>query len=163
MEPVFVRSAYNYDVDQASDEAGLDCSKDKGRVQQSFEDETNINVIVARVFKTNEFPQNVPMVFDGDFVDAPDFETSMQLIVKAREGFDAMPAKIRSRFDNDPSKFVKFVSDPANFDEAVSFGMIRPEVVEARAAAAKAKAEQDVEERVKARMAAEAAKGTGST
>lgn len=159
-EFTFVRAAYNYDVDQASDEAGLDCSADKGRTQQHFEEESNINTIIARVFKTGEFPAGMPMIMQGDFTDANDFQSSMDLIVKARESFDAMPAKVRTRFDNDPGKFIAFVSDDANFDEAVSFGLVRPEVSDARRAKAEAARAAEVEAAVKARL--EAAKQPGA-
>lgn len=35
-----------------------------------------------------------------------------------------LPAKVRSRFENDPQKFLEFCSDPKNRDEAVSLGLI---------------------------------------
>lgn len=161
---VFVRSAYNYDVDAASDEAGLDCSGDRGRTQQSFEPEANINRIVERVLKGAEFPVGMPMVMQGDFVDAPDFQSSMNLIVKARENFDAMPARVRSRFDNDPAKFIAFVSDDKNFEEAESFGLVRPEVSEARKAKRDAEAAAALEAAIAKRDAAlKAAGAQGST
>jgi phage internal scaffolding protein len=161
---VFVRGGYNYDVDAASDEAALDCSKDSGRTQQSFEAESNINTIVARIFKTKEFPDSAPFVMQGDFVNAPDFQSAMDLIVKAREAFDAMPARVRSRFDNDPGKFVSFTSDEKNFDEAVKFGLVRPDVVAERQAKAEAASKAALDAAVAARIASAArTSGTGST
>lgn len=142
---VFVRAAYNYDVDAASDEAGLDCSGDKGCTQQSFKDEVNINTIVKRFGLTGELPTNVPHIMSGDFTNVVDFRSAMDLIVQAREGFDAQPAHVRSRFDNDPHKFLEFVSNKDNLDEAIKLGLVREESVQARAAevAAARKAEID--------------------
>lgn len=148
----FVRSPYNYDVMEASDEAGLDCSGDKGRVQQSFEDETNINTIVRRFQLTGKMPENIPQVLQGDFEGVFDFQSAMDLVVRARESFDAMPAALRSRFHNDPQEFVQFTSDEKNFDEAVSFGLIRPEVVAERSRIAQVKLEQEFDAKLQAEL-----------
>lgn len=148
----FVRSPYNYDVMEASDEAGLDCSVDKGRVQQSFEDETNINSIVKRFGLTGKMPENVPHVMQGDFEGIYDFQSAMDLVVAARESFMAMPADLRTRFHNDPHEFVEFTSDEKNFDEAVSFGLIRPEVVAARAKEAQGKLEKEFDVKLQAEL-----------
>lgn len=162
MKPPFVRSPYNYDVDQASNESGLDCSGDKGRTQQSFAQDADINVIVERYGLTGKMPENVPQVMQGDFEHVIDFQSAMDLIVAARESFDAMPAKVRSRFDNDPAKFVEFTSDEKNFDEAAKFGLVRPEAIVRRSEEARVKREADLDAAVAAR-AAVPPKGTGST
>ena len=54
-----------------------------------------------------------------------------------------LPASVRARFDNDPSKFVEFATDEANLAELRSLGLLSPEAVErldAAEAAALAKA-----------------------
>lgn len=164
MEKVFVRAAYNYDVDAASEEAGLDCSSDRGRTQQSFAEECDINVIVRRIGIGNDVPQNLHMVMQGDFTEVTDYQSAMNLLVAARESFDAQPAAVRSRFDNDPAKFVDFTSKRENFEEAVKFGLVRPEVAAAVAekAAAKRKAEVDAEVRLELERRAKAAGGGGT-
>jgi len=58
-----------------------------------------------------------------------DFQ-SVALRVRADEdAFAALPAKIRARFSNRPAELVAFVSDSANYDEAVELGLIVPKVV----------------------------------
>lgn len=159
----FVRSPYNYDVDMVSNDTGLDCSGDKGRTQQSFKQEVDINHIVKMYGITGKLPENVPQVLQGDFEEVVDFQSAMNLIVKARESFDAMPADVRSRFDNDPHKFLEFTSNPANFDEAVKFGLIRPEVAQARKEKAEQVRKAEIEARAKEMAAAAAAKAQGTT
>lgn len=149
-----VRSPYNYDVDQASDDAGLDCSKDKGRTQQSFAEEVDINTIARRFGLTGQMPENVPQILQGDFTEVVDFQDAMSLIVSARESFDAMPAAVRTRFDNDPGKFLDFTSNEDNYEEAIKFGLVRPEVVEALAAKKKREAKEEIDAAVEARMEA---------
>lgn len=148
----FVRSPYNYDVDEASDEAGLDCSVDKGRVQQSFEDETNINSIVKRYGLTGKMPENVPQVMQGDFEGVFDFQSAMDLIIAGRQSFEAMPADLRSRFHNNPHEFIEFTSDEKNFDEAAKFGLVRPEVIAARAKEAQDKLEKEFDLKLQAEL-----------
>lgn len=73
------------------------------------------------------------MVFHGDFTEVTDFRGAQDLIVRAREAFDALPAAVRARFDHDAAKFVDFTSDDKNFDEAEALGLVRPEVAARRA------------------------------
>lgn len=120
---VFVRSAYNYDVDAASDEAGLACS-DVSRAQQHFRDECDINTIVRRFGLSGELPTNVRMPQYGDFTGITDFHSAMNAVAMANESFDAMPAEVRARFQNDPGKFVEFCMDPGNLEEAKKLGLV---------------------------------------
>lgn len=136
------------------DPAGLDCSVLPSRTAQEFAQEVDINTIAERYRLTGELPQNVPQVFQGDFEEVTDFQSAMNLIVKARESFEAMPAAIRARFDNDAQKFLDFTSNPENFDTAASLGLVRPEVVAARAAQADAKRKAELDAAVAAELAA---------
>lgn len=126
----FLRSAYNYDRDKASDESGLDCSVEPSLTQQSFRDECDINVLVARFGLGAPLPQGmVPPVF-GDFTGVDDYQSALNAIMAADERFMQMPAQVRSRFGNDPQQFVEFCSDENNRDEAVKLGLVLPKVVD---------------------------------
>lgn len=139
MNKVFARQPYNYDMDAASLESGLEC-KDASLAKQSFAEEVDINTIVRRFGLSGELPTDIRMPVNGDFEGLFDFQSAMNMIVSARESFDAMPAHVRSRFDNDPHKFVEFCSKDENFDEAVKLGLVRDESVKARKEAAAEKA-----------------------
>ena len=47
----------------------------------------------------------------------------------AEEAFNAMPAEVRDRFQNDPGRFLEFANDASNYDEALKMGLAikRPE------------------------------------
>lgn len=122
---MFIRSPFNYDRDLASLESGLKC-EDGSRTQQSFAEEVDINTIVRRFGLTGELPQDVAAPTYGDFVGVYDFHTAMNAVAKAHEAFDAMPAQVRSRFNNDAGAFVDFCSDEANREEAVKLGLVVP-------------------------------------
>lgn len=92
--------------------------------KQSFAKECDINEIVRKFGVTGELPQNVRMPTFGDFTTVSDFKSAMDAIALAHEAFDAMPAEWRTRFDNDPQKFLEFTSDEDNREEAIRMGMV---------------------------------------
>ena len=87
---MFVRSAYNYDRDEASHASGLTCG-DESRAIQSAEEESNINTIVRRFGISGKLPDQVAMPKSGDFSGAPDFHTAMNLVRQAQEEFVRVP------------------------------------------------------------------------
>lgn len=126
----FIRSAYNYDRYEASNESGLRCEDDT-LAQQSFKDECDINTIVRRFGVTGQHPSGVRMPTYGDFTNVVDFHSAMNAVAQAKESFDAMPAEVRARFNNDPAQFVEFCSKEENKDEAVKLGLVDPAAVAA--------------------------------
>lgn len=124
----FVRSAYNYDRDAASDESGLMCS-DPSLAQQQFREESDINTIVKRFNLTGQLPEQVRMPTYGDFDDVVDYKSALDAVIAADAAFMALPAHVRARFDNDPALFVDFCSDQNNMAEAVQLGLVKESAV----------------------------------
>jgi len=123
-KPPFVRNPYNYDVDEASNESGLYCS-DPSLTQQHQKDDADINVIVERFGLTGQLPNAISEPQYGDFTNVSDYHSAMNAVRAAQESFMELPAKLRSRFDNDPAKFIDFVTDDNNRQEAVSLGLVK--------------------------------------
>jgi phage internal scaffolding protein len=123
MKPLFLRTLYNYDRDAASDESGLACA-DPTLAQQQFRDEADINTILERFGRTGEVIVPVRAPEFGDYSEVTDYHTAMNMIIQAQDAFDALPARIRKEFDNDPGRFVEFVSDEKNRDKALEMGLI---------------------------------------
>jgi len=127
VKPPFVRSAYNYDTNAASDEAGLSCPEPT-LAQQQFAEESDINYIAERYGLTGEMPQVLELPRYGNFEGIFDFQSAQNAVVLAKQQFMTLPAKVRSRFDNDPQKLLAFMEDPENRQEAEFMGLIsRPE------------------------------------
>lgn len=124
---VFVRSPYNYDGDAVSDMTGLSCP-DKSLAQQQFRDETNINSIVRKFGVTGQVPGAPSPAQYGDFSGVHDYHSAMLQIMAAEAAFDALPATLRQRFDNDPQSFLDFVSNDDNRSEAIELGLVPPPV-----------------------------------
>lgn len=129
---MFLRSTYNYDVDEASLEAGTSRPVDSdtgeiiddGVTQQSFKDECDINTIVKRFGLTGEMPGGFAMPVSGDFSGIGDFQSAMNAVRAAQEAFDSLPGEMRARFANDPQRLISFLEDGANRDEAVKLGLV---------------------------------------
>ena len=100
---------------------------------QSAADETDINVMIARYQKTGSFhgSTNMPTARPefGDFIEVPDYQNAMNILLKAQDQFAALPANIRDRFANSPEKYLAFLSDSANKDEAIKLGLVNAPVV----------------------------------
>ena len=125
MDAPFVRSPYNYDVDEVSVSTGLRCD-DLSLAKQSFAEECDINTIVRRFNLTGQLPENVGAPTYADFEEVFDFHTAMNAVAKAHESFDEMPADVRARFHNNPAEFVDFCSDDSNRPEAEKLGLVFP-------------------------------------
>jgi phage internal scaffolding protein len=120
---VFLRTPYNYDVNEASDFSALFC-EDPSLAQQHAKDECDINTIVKRFGLTGELPSGVRAPTYGDFTDATDYHTALNAVIAADAAFMQLPADIRTRFNNDAGAFVDFVSDDNNRAEAEKLGIV---------------------------------------
>lgn len=100
----------------------------KSRTKQSFQDETNINKILAKYDAETivEQLQKNP----GSFIDLPsgmDYQQASNMAINARAAFDELPGTIRAKFKNDPEKFLDFMDDEENEEEIVEMGLREPE------------------------------------
>lgn len=103
------------------------------RTKQSFEEESNINNIVARYKKIGGDPDDLltptfapmsPKAF-ADVSAATDYHTALNVVAEAQERFDSLPATVRERFKNDPGDFAAFMADEKNLPEAVKLGIVQ--------------------------------------
>lgn len=125
---MFFSTGFNADNDQLSLDSGL-CCEDESLAIQSAKDEADINTIVRRFGLTGELPGDLDMPQSGDFTNIPDFHTAMNLIRETQEEFLRVPAEIRARFNNDPQRFMQFVEDDVNRDEARKLGLLKDPVL----------------------------------
>lgn len=125
LRKVFVRSPFNYDTDQASDEAGLRCD-DPSLAQQHQAEEADINTIVRRFGLTGQLPVIPYPPTYADFDGVFDYHEAQNLIRQAQESFMALPAEVRTRFDNDAGKFVAYCSEAGHEDELRKLGLLVP-------------------------------------
>lgn len=118
------RGAYSYDRDLNSRRSRFH-TKLPSVTRQEFKDDADINKIVERVLRGEVVPQEFGSY--GDFTGVASFQDAMNQVMDARAAFDALPARVRSRFHNNPAALVDFLSDEGNLDEAVRLGLVKPE------------------------------------
>lgn len=96
--------------------------------KQSFMDETDINLIVARALKGHDVSGSLSerVAQFGDVSDVPSYQEALDLVNRANGLFMSMEAHVRSRFSNDPALLLAFLEDPRNREEAVMLGLVKP-------------------------------------
>lgn len=126
---VIVRSFHgipNYDPDELSQANGVLCDLEADECQAQFADQCEINVIAGRYGLTGELPTPRRLAEYGDFTGVSDFHDALEQLRRAEESFEALPAAMRARFDNEPAQLWDFLQDPANDAEAVELGILLP-------------------------------------
>lgn len=121
MKPVFYTP---YTLPENHNDLGaIECLDPSLTVQADAVD-ADINTIVKRFGLTGELPYGVRVPEYADYSDIPsDYQSALQFISDADASFMEFPATVRSRFDNDTAKFLDFVSNPSNVDEAIALGL----------------------------------------
>jgi len=121
-----VKNPITYDRDQNSADSRFMFTRPT-RTQQSFRDDCDINNILRKFNVTGQLPLNGVQPQYGDFSGVTDYQSALNAVMAAQDSFLALPAKVRSRFDNDPALFVEFASDEANKEEMKAMGLLSPQ------------------------------------
>jgi len=140
MVQLIARSQYDERPAFPSD---LSFEGDKGVTKQADMKDADINAIFKRFERTGELPNMIVKTpHYGDYSEVPTYQEALNIVKLANEQFEALDVDLRNRFENDPSKFLAFVNDAKNADKLEDMGLLKPEVVAARQAARKAKADE---------------------
>lgn len=103
-------------------------SEKPSMTNQSSKKSCDINYIIDKYQKTGVAPVVKDKALFGDFSNVSDYQNAQNTIIKAEEQFSSLNSKIRERFNNNPSKFLEFVSNPQNKDEGIRLGIFEKEV-----------------------------------
>jgi len=92
--------------------------------EQAHKKETDVNLIVKKYDKTGLI--NHIQTIEAEFGDVTgvQFQEMQNKVANAKSAFAALPAEIRSKFDNDPSELLKFMDNPENREEGIKIGLI---------------------------------------
>lgn len=100
-------------------------NSDPTRTKQSFKDECDINLMIARWRRSGEISHlGGARGHYGDFSDATDYQDAVNAVQDAQASFMELSSEIRSRMNNDPAQLMLFLSDPNNIDEAEELGLV---------------------------------------
>lgn len=134
---------------RAKQRVQLICEEGSSKAKNSFKLECDINNIMARYNRTGQLPEMIktdPQY--GDYSEAPDFQEASNIVIKAREQFEALPAKVRERFQNSPETFLAFATDKSNREEMGRMGLLNENAMADLLKARNAKALEDAEKLV---------------
>lgn len=93
-----------------------DCSwlpdvRERGRAKQEFKADTNINNIIAKYRRLGVWPSGSPGVFEDQASWPKDLAQAFELTANAVEQFNALPAAVRRRLGNDPTRLAELEED----------------------------------------------------
>lgn len=91
--------------------------------KQSEKDSCDINLIMAHYVKTRVLLHQRDNEPEYGFASSDTFNESMQIVAKAQSMFAELPSGIRSKFENNPAKFLDFVQDERNLEEMQEMGL----------------------------------------
>jgi len=97
----------------------------KSRTKQEFVSECDINNIIKRYRVTGLMRQLPLQPIYGDFTNIPSYQESLNVVIRGQEAFARLPSDIRTKFDNDPARFLEFMSDPKNEEEIYKLGLAK--------------------------------------
>jgi len=83
------------------------------RTKSSFKAECDINTIVNKIKKGLIPPGSDRVPRYGDLSDMPTYQESLDIVRRADEIFDSLPALVRRECNHDPAVFLERVQDPA--------------------------------------------------
>lgn len=101
--------------------------KDISLAKESFKKQADINYIVKKYLvnspETWEYLQKASKTY-ADLSHVTDYRTALDKVREAKEHFMMLPAKVRTKFANDPAQFLDFIKDPKNKAEMVELGLL---------------------------------------
>lgn len=104
----------------------VDCGGlEESRTKQSAANECDINILMAKYQNTGSLTHVNSMIPSyGDFSSTDDYLSASLKLMAADKAFQELPAQTRKRFSNDPRRFVAFVEDEDNYEEAREMGLL---------------------------------------
>lgn len=94
--------------------------------RQEYREQCDINNILKQFKKTGIVSHISAQQAKGAYEDLPDpmeYQDALNAVLAAQESFASLPSKVRSRFDNDPERFLAFMQDPKNQEEMYELGL----------------------------------------
>ncbi len=103
--------------------------KGESATKQSFKDECDINNIMAAFAVTGVLNHANESEANYGFASSDSSTESMHLITDAQNMFANLPSQLRTRFDNDPVKFLEFTENANNLPEMIELGLMADDYV----------------------------------
>lgn len=97
------------------------------RTQQQFKDDCDVNIIMEKYAKIGLQYSDLPEAIGAyaDLTGIGDYKDMLDRVRLAEEAFKSLPAKVKSRFDQDPAKLISFLEStaPDDINESYTLGL----------------------------------------
>lgn len=117
------RQLGKFDPDELSLESAT-ANLEPSMTQQHLGPETDINLMMRRYALTGELPVRRGVAEYGEFDEAMDYRTMIEVVEQGKRAFASVPSAIRARFENDPGQFLDWIHNEENYGEAESLGLV---------------------------------------
>ncbi len=94
------------------------------RTKQAFQDECDINSIMARYQVTGNIDHVTQHSGSYGYATSMDFREALETIKTGEDLFSELPSETRARFENDVGQFLDWVQDPENASTLNEMGEI---------------------------------------
>lgn len=104
--------------------SSIDFSGTRSLTEQSQAKHCDIHTIMKKYERTGILEHT--NAHQGTYMEMPtqpDFHNAQNIIATANSMFESVPSQIRKKFDNDPTRYIEFMQDAANYDEIVKMGL----------------------------------------
>lgn len=102
----------------------------ENKTKQSFAEECDINCIMAKYERTGIIESGNSKQPQYGEASAFDFQQAQNLVIQAELSFNALPAGVRSKFDNNAHIMLGWLDNPENRSEAITMGLLPAPTVE---------------------------------
>lgn len=105
---------------------GIDFTDSPTMTEQHHKDSLDPNKIIDNVIRTGSF-EHLNLERFASYADATtagSFLDAQLAYRRGMEAFEALPAHIRTRFNNDPAQLLTFLENPENRAEAEKLGIV---------------------------------------
>jgi phage internal scaffolding protein len=100
-------------------------NEEPSKTDPQYAEDCDTNIILRKFMKTGTVTHLAKR--QGSYMDVsnvPDLLNSLLIAQEAEKDFRNFPSEVRRRFDNSYTKFVEFINDERNREEAMELGLI---------------------------------------
>ena len=123
------RHQYDDTRDEYEGEIVATVNNEPSLTQQHFTEDADLNVIIRRYgIRDGALPPAAVanwLNVDLSELSEVDLRTALDRTRAAEQAFQALPAELRSRFDNNVGRLWSFITNPANLEEAERLGLLQ--------------------------------------
>lgn len=108
------------------------CPPGEKPAKQEFKDDADINSIMRKFQKTGTIDHSAQYALEYGIATPHTLHEAMNIVTRAESMFAELPSSLRKKFEHSAAKFLDFVQDEANYEEARELGLqLAPEAAKA--------------------------------